>query len=222
MKEGTAYAARLKKAYARLRAGAGSPPVVPDADDPLRRLAVAVLGVGLGDDAAEAAVERMLAQMTDWNEVRVSQVPEILQALGISGPAATNAAQHLRDALQGIYQRENRMSLDRLRNLGRREARAYLEGIKGLDAYAVASICLWSLGGHAIPVDDRLLAALRTEGLVHPEATRDEVQAFLERHVSAADAKGFCVVMRGFGAGARRSSKKSDDGSAPARKRARA
>ncbi len=90
------------------------------------------------------------------------------------------------------------MSLERLRSVGRREARQYLEQLEGVDEYAAASVLLWSLGAHAIPVGDRLLSALRAAELVHPTATRAEVQAVLERHVSAAEAQEFCLIMRSF------------------------
>ena len=43
-----------------------------------------------------------------------------------------------------------------------------------------------------------LLQALRDADLVHPTAERGEVQAFLERHISASEAKEFCLVMRSF------------------------
>ena len=47
MKNGTVYAGKLTKAYAKLRQTVGSPPGLPDPDPPLRRLAVAILGVGV-------------------------------------------------------------------------------------------------------------------------------------------------------------------------------
>ncbi len=94
--------------------------------------------------------------------------------------------------------------------MGRRDAKHFLEKLDGVDEFATAAVLLWSLGGHAIPVDDRLLEALRQADLVHPEATRAEVQAFLERNISAAEAKRFCLAMRTFAAsGAGKSSAKA-------------
>lgn len=196
MKQGSIYAARIKKVFARERARAEKFDL-PAPDDPVRRLCIGILGVRSGEDAARAAVDRLLRKMIDWNEVRVSHPGEIQEAMG-GADTLGDGCRRIRETLQDLYQRENRVSLDRLKNLGRREARQYLEGLNGVDAYAVASVTLWSLGGHAIPVDDRLLAALRAADLVHPEATREEVQAFLERNISAADAREFCMVMRKF------------------------
>ena len=105
-------------------------------------------------------------------------------------------ASALRRALNAIFRKEHAVNLDRLHSLGRREARQYLEDLDGVDACAAASVMLWSLGGHAIPVDQRLLDAMRREELVAPSATVAEVQAFLERNINANDAKTFCLLMQ--------------------------
>ncbi len=197
MKNGIKYAGRLRTAYKRLRQAVPGP-TIPEPDDPLRRLAIAILGVGCGEEEARRALDRALSVLVDWNELRVSSAHEVNQATGNSIPHGPQRCQQLIHALQAIYEREHRVSLDRLGSLGRREARQYLAKLKGVDEYAAASVILWSFGGHAIPVNDRLMHALRHAELIHPEATRAEVQAFLERHVSANDAKQFCLIMRSF------------------------
>lgn len=197
MRNGTLYGARLGKAYA-IQKHAAPKPRTPEPDDPLRRLAIGVLGVVCGDDVAERAVDRALTTLVDWNDVRVSSAFELNQALGNTIPQGIRQCDRLIAALQAVFDLENKLSLERLRSVGRREARHYLEQLKGVDEYAAASVLLWSLGAHAIPVGDRLLSALRDADLVHPTATRAEVQAFLERHVSAAEAQEFCLIMRSF------------------------
>jgi endonuclease III len=197
MKDGTLYASRLKKAYTKHRQSVPEP-VIPESDDPIRRLAIGILGVECGDDVADRAIDRGFLTLIDWNELRVSRVDEVHKAIGDSIPQAALRCKRLIDALQSIYGREHRISLDRLQTIGRREARIYLEALAGVDDYAAAGVVLWSLGGHAIPVNDPLLGALREADLIHPTATRSEVQAFLERHVSAAQAKEFAAVMRSF------------------------
>ena len=197
MKQGTLYAGRIKKAYARQKREA-SPVNVGETDDPLRRLAVAVLGIHQGDTAGERALRSILSVMVDWNDVRVSDVVEVVAAMGGGSADGKARCRCLISALQTIYDRENSISLGKLKSKGRREARQYLESLPGVDEYAAASVLLWALGGHGIPVHDKLLAALRADDLVHPEATRAEVQAFLERHIAASEAKTFCVVMETF------------------------
>lgn len=202
MNDGTAYAKRVREEFARLRKLHDHPQVGP-ADDPVRRLAVAVLGEAAGEAAAQKAVDRLLEQMAGWNELRVSTPEEIEAILGDSIPDVRERARRLTDALNAIFYREHKVSLDRLKDLGRREARQYLEKLDGVDEYVVASVQLWSLGGHAIPVSDGLLESLRRHDLVHPKATRAEVQSFLERHVSAAEAREFCILINHLKGGRR-------------------
>jgi endonuclease III len=197
MKEGTRYASRLKKAYAKLRQSVPDP-TIPEPGDPIRRLAIAVLGVECGDAEANRAIDRLLTTMVDWNEVRVSNAEQVYRAIGDRIPQGLDRSRRLIDALQAIYEREHKISLDRLKSIGRREARDYLEALDGVGDYAAAAVMLWNFGGHAIPVSDPFLEALRAAELVHPHATRAEVQAFLERNINAAEAKEFCVVMRSF------------------------
>lgn len=197
MRDGTAYAAKLKKAWAKHRSGA-TKPVIPELQDPVHCLARAMLGDTLGDNKAGAAIDRLMSQMVDWNEVRVSSAFEIQEAMDSAIPEGIERCQRLKHALQAIFDCENRLGLDRLRSIGRREARQILEQLRGVDEYVVASVVLWGLGGHAIPVNARLLKTLREAGLVHPSASRAEVQAFLERHISATDARAFCLTMRSF------------------------
>ncbi len=204
MKDGTLYAERLKKAYAKLRRSAPAPEL-PELSDPIRGLAIGVLGTDFGEERAERQLNHALTTMVDWNEIRVSNAAELSSAVGDTSPDSVRRCRNLIGAIQAVYDRENKVSLERLKTIGRREARNYLETLKGVDEFAVAAVVLWSLNGHAIPVSNRLLHVLRQAELVNPAATRAEVQAFMERNVSASQAKEFCVVMRSF-APAQRSS----------------
>jgi endonuclease III len=195
MKDGTAYASKLKKAYAKWR-HALRKPVVPEPDEPLHRLATAILSRNTTEDRGQAAVNKLLSGMVDWNEIRVSSATELAAILGNAVPDAHGRCQALLRALKWIYNTENRLALDHLKNLGRREARQYLERIDGADEFAAASVMLWSLGGHAVPVSDPVLDLLREIEIIHPEASRAEVQAFLERHINAGDAREFCLVLQ--------------------------
>lgn len=197
MKNGTLYAGRIKRAYAKQRQAVPKQEI-PEPIDPLTCLVTSVLAEESTEAEAKRAVDRILDSMVDWNEVRVSDALELNRVAGNTLRQGARRCENLIAALQSVFDNENRISLDRLKSLGRRDARQYLENLEGVSDYTVASVLLWSLGGHAIPVNDRLLNALREADLVFPSATRAEVQAFLERHVSASDGKHFCIVMRTF------------------------
>lgn len=209
MKNGTVYAPRVKKAFASLRPGVNKEEAAVT-DEPLDRLVLAALGSDCSDTEARSRVDRLRAAMVDWNEVRVSYPQEISVAAGLPKEHGLDVSERLIRILRSIYTREHAMSLDRLKSLPRREAKHYLEQLDGMDEYVAASVVLWSLGGHAIPVSEIQLAALRSAELVDPGATRAEVQTFLERHVSAGQGREFCLALR------------SVNGKAPAKPRAKA
>jgi len=197
MKNGTLYAGRLKKFFTKMRQSLPKPEI-PEPDDPVRRLAVAILGAGCSDAEAARTLQKLLTIFVDWNDIRVSRAFELGRALDDASPAMQKRCHQLITALNSVYRLENKSSLDRLKNLGRREARQFLEKLPGMDEHAVAAVFLWSLGGHAIPVSDPVLQTLRDHDLVDPTADRSEIQAFLERNIAAHDAKEFVLLIGAF------------------------
>lgn len=220
MKNGTLYAGRLKRAYSKQRQ-AVTRSDIPDLMDPFTCLATAVLAEESTEVEAKRVVGRILDTMVDWNEARVSDGIELNRAAGNTMQHGVRRCEKLIVAIQSVFDNENRLSLDRLKGVGRRDARQYLENLDGVSEYVVASVLLWSLGGHAIPVNDRLLNALREADVVFPTATRAEVQAFMERHISASDAKRFCIVMRSYSPKKSQTSRKHAIPKTTAKKRAK-
>ena len=197
MKGGTEYAKRVRRLYKKL-SSESEQASDPEPTDPLEQLMLGLLGWEASEANAAKALRELKSQMTDLNEVRVSSVHEINTVIRRFVPNGTRCARCIRRSLNSIFEREHRVSLDVLVNRGRREARQYLDSLDGITPYAVASVMLWSLGAHGIPVSQRLLDVLRERDLVEPEADLAEVQAFLERNVPAANAKSFCRVMQEY------------------------
>lgn len=195
MKEGTLYAKRVKKSYAQLRAAQGKPEI-PEPSDPIEQLVLGLLSFETSPPDGIRALRAIREVMVDWNEVRVSTDAELARVIAAIVPQSIVVASCVRRALNAVYRKQHSVSLNSLHKLGRREARHYLEQLDGVNHYAAASVVLWSLGGHAIPVDHRLFEALRQSELVEPHADIHEVQAFLERNIAADEAKAFCLLMR--------------------------
>ncbi len=194
MKDGTRYAKKVKKAFALL-APAARKHTLPEPMPPIDQLVLSQLSWNSTPTAAARALKKLSEEMIDLNELRVSTVREIAAMIREDHPSATECARDLSKSLHDIFRREHAVSLDSLLDMGRREAKQYLESLEGVNAYVAASLMLWSLGGHAIPVSQRLLRALKKEELVSPDAGGAEVQSFLERNISAADGKLFAVAM---------------------------
>ena len=212
MKNNKVYGERIRQVFARYRKGISvEKAAVPT--DPLIQLAGAVLGDEEGYETGAAALKRILETMLDFNELRVSTPVEIAAATVPLLSSPVPRCEVLRVVLNGVYHREDIMDLGCLRQMKVKEARAYLEGLPGMEPFACASVLLWSLEAHAIPVCGRFQALMRREQWVAPDATRAEVQSFLEHQIKASDAHVFCAMMDRLVA---------EEGEKPARKSRRA
>ncbi|MBN1341380.1 MAG: hypothetical protein JXQ73_01805 [Phycisphaerae bacterium] len=197
MKSGTEYAKRIKKLFTRLKKEYGTPPK-RDPTDPVDQLLFGILHRGTTTARAEKGLASLLGAMVDRNELRVSTPSELVELLGPGFQQATEKARALTQALNDVFARYHEIDLEDLKTKGKRDARKILEELDGVDPSTAAGIMLFSLDGHAVPVDENMLAVLREEELVHPDADVAEVQAFLERNVSASNAQAFTVLLRRY------------------------
>lgn len=214
MKNGSEYAKRIKRLYRQLqRESGGWEPGEPT--DPMEQLVMAVLSPHTTLEQGRKALRRLCDRMVDYNELRVSAPAEVSVLIKDLIPDNNERAKALLAVLNAVYQAEYCVDLRGLRNLGLREARKYLESLDGADAYAAASVLLWSLGGHAIPISPRLLETLRANDLVDADSPLAEVQSFLERHISATDARLFCHLMESYASRHARGGSEKPSTSAP-------
>jgi len=194
MKGGSEYAKRVKKLYHQWVRQFGKP-APAEITDPIEQIVIGILAICTSLTKAVAAYQKMRQHMVDLNELRVTPPPELAKLIGNAVPLAAEKAQRIVNALNDVRRRQDALDLSFLKQRGRREAREYLESLEGVDRSAAASVVLYSLGGHAIPLDDLTLYVLRKEELVAPTADLAEAQSFLERHVHAADAQVFVGLM---------------------------
>lgn len=196
MKNGTLYAKKLKKAMARIRGAATE--AAAQANDPIEHLIVAVLSQETSVQRAEKAMRQLRDDMVDFNELRVSSPAEVSASIQQHVPHPVQRAKALIGILNAIYRKQYAVSLDNVAGRGVRDLKGYLDGLEGMTPYVSAYLLLWSLGGHAIPVNNLALDVLRREELVDAAADAAEVQAFLERHISAADARDFARDLEAY------------------------
>ncbi|MFQ5491213.1 MAG: hypothetical protein ACE5GE_10860 [Phycisphaerae bacterium] len=197
MKNGTLYAKRVKRVYQELKRSAKES-IEPGHAEPLEQMVLAHLAWEASPTGARRALKLLREQMIDLNEVRVSTIHEIAAVIRESVPNSMDCARGISRCLNTVFKRESCLSLESLKSKGIREARQYLETLDGINPYVCASVLLWSLGGHAVPVSRRLLSALQKQDLIDPTSGPGEVQSFLERHVPASETRLFCRVMEKF------------------------
>ena len=197
MRNGAEYAKRVTRLFKKLRRGEkavdfGQP------TDPTEQLITSTLSVNTTPEHGRKALRRLKDRMVDFNEIRVSSPAEITGAVKDLIPSSTERAKKLVNTLNALFHTEHQVDLGCLKSMGIRDAKRYLEELGDIEPFVVASVILWSLGGHAIPVSNPLLKSLRDNDLVAPDCDVAVVQSFLERHVAATDAKQFCHVMEKF------------------------
>jgi len=147
---------------------------------------------------ANNALDRLLESFVDFNELRVSHPKEVAEVLGPRYPRVHERSERLLDSLQDVFVRHYGITLEPLKGKSKREAKQYLETLAGAPPYVTARLMLLVCGGHAVPVDDRLLDALRDEGVVDDDATIEQAQSMLERNIKAAEAPSAVAALQDF------------------------
>lgn len=160
---------------------------------------------------ARGALKRIRETFVDYNELRIAFADEIAAAFGERYPRGYERALRLRSSLHDIFRREHSLSLQSLTELSKREARSYLDSIDGTPAYVAARVLLLGLGGHAIPVDQRIADLLAAEAVLGDDVTdADSAASWLERQIRAGEATSVAIVLQAWS---------DDEGAAPRRER---
>lgn len=193
MRGATQCAKKLKSFFSSLRNKLGklSP---PPTSDPITQLVLGVLSRDVPESKARAALDTLRGLVVDYNELRVIPSFELAEMLGDYPDGRTKSEDILR-ALNTIFAQEHDVSLDKLADMSRKDAAAYLEAVDGLEAYSRARIRLLGLQQHAIPLDEAMWAAARKAAIIDAKCPLDEAQGFLERQISADDALEFVTLL---------------------------
>jgi hypothetical protein len=136
---------------------------------------------------AMQAMKRMEAALVDLNELRTCMPDEILRLLGERYPRGAERALRLRTALNVIYAREHRVTLEPLAGLPPQEARERLDRIEGVPAFVSARVCLVGLAHHAAPVDSRIHRRLVEARVAPADSTCEGAAAILEKKTRAGE-----------------------------------
>lgn len=226
MKQDSPQAKHLVALLKRL--GAAYSAELPPQRDPVTQMVVSFLQWEATRKQAEQAIERLLGVMVDINELRVSFEHEILDALGRDYPRAQERVARMRESLNEVYRREHAMEMRSLAGKNKKEQRAYLDTLPGITPYVAAQVMLLSLGGHALPVDQKLVALLASEGVVEPDTPPEQAEAQLLRQIKADQTLHVHLLLQAWsdatksvpaasGAGARASGRRSASSKAAGR-----
>ena len=136
-------------------------------------------------DAAEKVYQSLATDYFDWNEVRVSTVRELAEALkALNDPA--DAATRLKRVLQSVFETHYSFDLEPMKKQNIGVAVKTLEKYNGSSPFVVAYVTQQALGGHSIPINSGLLESMRIVGVISDAEAAKHTVPGLERIVPKA------------------------------------
>ena len=142
---------RIRAVQRRLRAHQGtfSPkPRLPVIDE----IVATVLSQHTSDVNSERAFARLKERFPSWEQVLDAPPEDVADAIRCGG-IADQKARRIKQILAAIEEREGRIDLGRLHDLGDTEAEAYLRSLPGVGPKTAACVLVFSMGRAAFPID---------------------------------------------------------------------
>jgi len=195
MKDSGKYATEIQKFYRSLKRKRPKVKKVEYEDVSESLIHGAILEY-MSESAVEAAFKKFANYFVDLNDMRVSRAEEVAEMLGQDTEEARKAGASVIRILASIFRRYNNVDLSALRKAGKRQARAILEKFDGTSNFSIDYCMLTALRGHAVPLTEAMAKYLRDNKLIHPEAERGDIEGFLTRQISAANAYEFYAFLR--------------------------
>ena len=103
-------------------------------------------------EQADEAFAKLQQAYFDWNEVRVTTVIELGEALS-SLPNATQAGHRIKRCLQSLFEARYQYDIDDMKKANLSKATDEIAAWKGISPFVLNYVSQNALGGHAIPAD---------------------------------------------------------------------
>jgi endonuclease-3 len=133
-------------------------------------------------ESAEQVFNTLKQEYFGWNEVRVSTIRELTDALKPLVNPAESAAR-LKQSLHSVFESVYEFDIESLKKQNIGQAGKLLQKYNGTTNFAVAYVTQNALGGHAIPLNRGALITLHTVGVISDDEYAKEVVPGLERAV---------------------------------------
>ena len=137
-------------------------PVAPPKDRSLfEHLLFACLVEDSPQESAEQVFKALKQDYFGWNEVRVSTIRELTDALKPLVNPAESAAR-LKQTLHSVFESVYEFDIETLKKQNIGQAAKHLQKYNGTTPFVVAYVTQNALGGHAIPLNRGALITLHT------------------------------------------------------------
>lgn len=198
MKNAAQHIREFRKLLKKIRKENATP--FPQVDDPMEQLLRGILTDHASETRANAGLARLWETVVDINDLRVTPVAEIVEAIGADFPMCRKAAEDIVKALVVIFNKLHHLDLSFLKKAGRRTAESFLNSLDGVNPHARATVMLRCLRGHAVPADATMCEIMRREGCVEPDATTEQIQKFLASQIRESQAASFYAQFKRYAA----------------------
>lgn len=171
----------------------------PEPRQPLEPLPALVRGAmmfDVSDSRADEALKTIEREFVDLNELRVATDLEIQEMLGQRYPDIERRVGMITQSLNNIFEREHTLSLNRLKEISRRDARQFLRELPDIHPFVEAFVMLMSLDGNAFPIDQPMLDYLCDHDICDENANIEEMQKFIEHHIKPEEIYPLFVGLR--------------------------
>jgi hypothetical protein len=133
-------------------------------------------------ESAEQVFNSLKQDYFGWNEVRVSTIRELTDALRPLVNPAESAAR-LKQTLHSVFESVYEFDIESLKKQNIGAAGKLMQKYNGTTSFAVNYVTQNALGGHAIPLNKGALITLHTVGVINDKEFAEGVVPGLERAV---------------------------------------
>ncbi len=172
-------------------------PAVPVERPVLEHLLYACCLENSSFDTADEAFA-LLQQYVDWNEVRVTTVSELAEVMScLTDPV--DAGRRLKRCLQSIFETRYSFDLEHLKKMPLSKAQAELRQYQGVTPFGVQYVSQHALGGHCIPANAGVYAALKALGIITDKDVAAQRIPALERAIPKSKGVEFGSLLHQLG-----------------------
>ena len=156
-------------------------------EDPISVLIHSWLLWEASTEHASVAMGKLMEARVDVNEIRVSLPHELAPAIGKRYPRLEERLGGLKRSLHAIYMRRHEISLDYVREKGKRDAKAEIESLDGMNAFVSGRLLRLSFDVHAMPADEQLSLLLHELGVIDEVVDHETLATWLASAIKADD-----------------------------------
>lgn len=147
---------------------------------------------------AMVAFKKLIDAAVDLNDLRMNHIYETIDLIGVNYPQAEERAKRMKAVLNAIYKREHGVHVSSLEGVGKRDVREYFDTLDGITPFVSNRVIAICFDVAAIPVDDRTLAVLIENELVHESSSVTDAASWLGRQVKAEEVCGVHVCIHAW------------------------